>query len=98
MPVDPPGVSVMGLPEASVWARRLLPIEFRPPGLAKVASWIVPSCAAFVCPGRVADTTPYCEIVMLVAFEGIVIAGRTVSPFVVTSVPWLFGWKFPALV
>src|SRR5258708_33848657 len=98
MPLVPPGASVIGFPEDAVCSRRLPPIEFKPPGLAKVASWMVPSCAALVWPGSVADTTPYWEIVMLVAFEGMVIAGRTVSPFVVTSVPWLFGWGLPALV
>src|SRR5215813_2002023 len=98
MPLDPPGESVMALPEEPVGTKRFAPMELRPPGLAKVASWMVPSCEAVVWPGRVAETTPYCEMVMEVAFDGMVMAGRRVSPSAVTICPWLFIWKLPERV
>jgi len=43
MPLVPPGVSVMGLPEDAVCCSKLLPMELRPPVFGKVASWMVPS-------------------------------------------------------
>ena len=41
-----------------------------PPGLGKVANCNWPSCEGFVCPERVALTTPYLVMVTAVALLG----------------------------
>ena len=87
IPVVPPGVSVMGLPEESVCCNRLPPIEFKPPGLAKVAKL---NCAKLCCSCLSRERCRHNTILRdhnVVALEGIVIAGRTVSPSEVTVCP-----------
>ena len=80
-----PGTPTVGAPEATVCWNRLPPSACNPASLTKLAMVSWPSCCAVAWPAIVAVTMPLWLTLTLVAVGGMVIAGVTRYPSVVTN-------------
>ena len=73
-------------------------MDWSPDGFAKRASSIRPTSVRFAELPEVTETMPVDEILTDDASLGILMPGATVSPSLVTRVPWSLIWKEPSRV